>query len=805
MTAVRMIASAAGLWFLALNVFAGAALDPAKPDGGNAEWRLRHGERVADVKSHSNNLDVLFIGDSITAGWCDIGKAIWEKQFVPLHAVNIGIAGSQTSHILWQFENGAIDGINPRVAVLMIGVNNVTGEGYQSAADIARGISTIVARLREKLPNTRVLLLGTFPKDRAPGTPDRRKIQDINALIAKLDDGKWIRFLNISGRLLDEDGNLTADVSPDGVHLTEKGYGIWAEAILPVVREMMAATSPQQDAPVQSASTFLSDLKPGVVKGEWRADRNFADKGLTVGDVQYSRGVCIKAGSELTYQLDGKYKWLDSWVGLDASAANGSVVFKVFCDDELAFDSGVFSDTDHPPTGASRFNRNRAVACRVPLESVRQLRLAVTGTGGEAANWAEARLWTGSIPLQDANRFGPADGVARTPPMGYCTWNSFIFDFDEKVIRELADAMVSSGMKDAGYEYLMVDEPGFRTRDKDGNLVPDPKKYPGGMKALGDYLHARGLKLGIYTDAKSVTCGGFLGSYGHFEQDARLFASWGVDYVKADWNDAPDPEPAPKVYADLAAALRATGRPIYFAVIHWGMGSHHWARKAGSHTWRTTFDVLNAWDTPADSNTGVGCLKAADQTEALGVFAGPGGWNDPDMLTVGMQQQEKKYQATYNGKQLPIKTVVEDRSHFSLWCLLNAPLLAGNDLRTMPAGVRDILTNRELIALNQDPLGIPAWRAQKMGDLEVWKKPLKNGDIAVGLFNRSDRPQRMTASWRYLDISGKWKARDLWAHKDLGEFEGGYSCEPAGHEMVVLRFSRIPDPTPAQLPSGGQK
>ncbi|MEI6809562.1 MAG: GDSL-type esterase/lipase family protein [bacterium] len=229
------MASAAGVLVLALNVFAGTTVDPAKPDGGNEEWRMRHGERVADVQSHSNALDVLFMGDSITGGWRDIGKATWEKEFVPLRAVNIGIAGSQTSHILWQFDHGAIDGIKPRVAVLMIGVNNVVAAPSQSVADIAGGISTIVARLREKLPNTRILLLGTFPKDKAPDTPDRRKIQEINELIAKLDDGRWIQFLDIGDRLLDKDGNLTAEVSADGVHLTEKGYRIWAEAIRSIV------------------------------------------------------------------------------------------------------------------------------------------------------------------------------------------------------------------------------------------------------------------------------------------------------------------------------------------------------------------------------------------------------------------------------------------------------------------------------------------------------------------------------------------------------------------------------------------
>jgi len=229
------LGSLAGGLVLLLKVSAAELLDPAKPDRPNEEWRMRHGERVADVRNHAEKLEVLFIGDSITSGWRDIGKAFWEKEFVPLHAVNIGIAGSQTSHILWQFENGAIDGIHPRVAVLMIGVNNVIAAPSQSAAEIAGGISAIVRRLREKLPNTRILLLGTFPKGKAPKTPDRRKIEESNALIAKLDDGKWIHFLEISNQLLDKDGNLNAEVSADGVHLTIIGYQIWAEAIRSIV------------------------------------------------------------------------------------------------------------------------------------------------------------------------------------------------------------------------------------------------------------------------------------------------------------------------------------------------------------------------------------------------------------------------------------------------------------------------------------------------------------------------------------------------------------------------------------------
>jgi len=230
--------------------------DPAKPERPNEEWRMRHAERVADVKSHADRLDVLFIGDSITGGWRDIGKAVWEKQFVPLRAVNIGIAGSQTQHLLWQFENGAIDGINPKVAVLMIGVNHFLASPSHTTADIARGISAVVAKLREKLPQTQILLLGTFPKDRAATSTDRVKIKELNAMIARLDDGKKIRFNDLTLKFLATDGSLPPDISPDGVHLSPAGYAIWADALRPVIREITAQDSSRNvrtDLPVKSS------------------------------------------------------------------------------------------------------------------------------------------------------------------------------------------------------------------------------------------------------------------------------------------------------------------------------------------------------------------------------------------------------------------------------------------------------------------------------------------------------------------------------------------------------------------------
>jgi beta-glucosidase len=215
-----------------------------EPEPGNPEWLLRHGEKMAAFKAAAGKLDLLFLGDSITCGWGDTGRAVWEQAFAPRRAVNLGIAGSQTSHLLWQLDQEALGGGSPRVAVLMIGVNNIMAAPSQTAADIAHGISAILERLRGKFPGTRVLLLGTFPKDRVPGTPDRRKIQAVNSLIAQFNDGQRVRFLDLSGRLLDQAGVLAPEVSQDGVHLTPQGYQLWAEAISPVIQEMLATAKP---------------------------------------------------------------------------------------------------------------------------------------------------------------------------------------------------------------------------------------------------------------------------------------------------------------------------------------------------------------------------------------------------------------------------------------------------------------------------------------------------------------------------------------------------------------------------------
>ena len=282
--------------------------------------------------------------------------------------------------------------------------------------------------------------------------------------------------------------------------------------------------------------------------------------------------------------------------------------------------------------------------------------------------------------------------LARTPPMGWNSWNKFGCDVSERLVKEMADAMVSSGLRDAGYQYIVIDDCWQVSRDADGAIVPDPERFPSGMKALADYVHAKGLKFGLYSDAGARTCQGRPGSNGYEVEDARQYAAWGVDYLKYDWchTEGVDPKIA---YPTMRDALRATGRPIVFSMCEWGRSQPWtWARGV-AHLWRTTGDIEDCW------SCGGSFVRILDRQVGLEKYAGPGGWNDPDMLEVG------------NGGM----TTSEYRAHFSFWSLLAAPLMAGNDLRTMSAETRDILANRDVIAIDQDPLGAQGRRIRDDG------------------------------------------------------------------------------------------
>jgi alpha-galactosidase len=372
-------------------------------------------------------------------------------------------------------------------------------------------------------------------------------------------------------------------------------------------------------------------------------------------------------------------------------------------------------------------------------------------------------------PSKDPRR--TANGLAQTPPMGWNSWNKFACKVDEATVRATADAIATNGMKDAGYRYVVVDDCWHGSRDANGFITEDKTRFPGGLKALSDYVHAKGLKFGIYSDAGTKTCGGRPGSQGYEYQDALQYARWGVDYLKYDWCST-GVRNAEEAYALMSDALRASGRDILFSMCEWGNSKPWlWASKIGN-MWRTTGDITDKWQGKYNYSWGV--VSIADMNEPLWPYAGPGHWNDPDMLEVG------------NGG----LTDTEYRSHFSLWAMMAAPLIAGNDVANMDAATRAILLNTDVIAVDQDPAGMQGHRVWKDGDREVWSKPLSDGGRAVLLFNRGDAPATIGADWTMLGLprSVRMQVRDLWAHKDLGKRAGRYEATVAPHGVVMVRL-----------------
>lgn len=370
-------------------------------------------------------------------------------------------------------------------------------------------------------------------------------------------------------------------------------------------------------------------------------------------------------------------------------------------------------------------------------------------------------------PSKDPKR--TANGLAQTPPMGWNSWNKFGCNVNEEVIRETADAIASNGMKAAGYEYIVIDDCWHGTRDANGFITEDRTRFPRGLTALGNYIHAKGLKFGIYSDAGTKTCGGRPGSQGHEYQDALQYARWGVDYLKYDWCST-GVRNAEEAYATMADALRATGRPILFSLCEWGNSRPWlWGEKIGN-MWRTTGDITDKWEGKHGYSWGVASI--VDLNEPLWPFAGPGHWNDPDMLEVG------------NGG----LTEAEYRAHFSLWAMMAAPLIAGNNVADMTQATRDILLNRDVIAVDQDPLGVQGHRVARVGKQEVWVKPMADGGRVLLLWNRGDKPTRIVADWAMLGLpaSVKMRGRNVWSHKDLGQLSNSYQAEVAPHDVIMI-------------------
>lgn len=379
-----------------------------------------------------------------------------------------------------------------------------------------------------------------------------------------------------------------------------------------------------------------------------------------------------------------------------------------------------------------------------------------------------------AAPHETLRLDAPKPDLAPRPPMGWNSWNKFGCNVSEQLIRQQADAMVASGMKAAGYSYIVIDDCWQKSRDVDGHIQPDPERFPSGMKALADYVHARGLKFGLYSDAGVLTCGGRPGSAGHEFQDARQYARWGVDYLKYDWcHTGPrNPEAA---YTLMAKALRESGRDIVLSICEWGNSQPgRWARPIG-HLWRTTGDIWDGWKGRKDWSHGL--LDIVDMNAELWADAAPNGWNDPDMLEVG------------NGGM----TTTEYESHFSLWAMLAAPLIAGNDMARMDDDTRRILTNAEVIRVDQDALGRQGRRVWRQGELEVWVRTLAGGDRAAVLFNRGEVAADMAVTWEQLDLPAHLQAevRDLWSGRTTRGVAGRYAARVAAHGVVMVRLSVV--------------
>lgn len=376
--------------------------------------------------------------------------------------------------------------------------------------------------------------------------------------------------------------------------------------------------------------------------------------------------------------------------------------------------------------------------------------------------------------------------LAQTPPMGWNSWNKFGCDISEKLIQEMADAMVATGMRDAGYEYVVIDDCWQEGRDKQGNIIVNKEHFPNGMKAVADYIHSKGMKLGIYSCAGSKTCQGKPGSMGHQYQDALQYAEWGVDYLKYDWcyNEGQNAKAAYKTMSD---ALKSCGRPIVFSICEWGENKPwEWGKGVG-HLWRITADIRDCYDCEFNWG-GVGVLQILDKALKVSQYAGPGHWNDLEMLEVG------------NGRQ----SEHEYKSHFAIWCMMSAPLMAGNDIRKMDALTKEILLNKEAISINQDKSGKSAFRFVKFNGVDILVKALSNGDVAFLFINRNNAKTDLNYNWNFDTVydeslengalymkKSPRKIKDIWTQQDLGTTDTPLVKTMEPHESLFLRLSKM--------------
>lgn len=373
--------------------------------------------------------------------------------------------------------------------------------------------------------------------------------------------------------------------------------------------------------------------------------------------------------------------------------------------------------------------------------------------------------------------------------MGWNSWNTFGQDINETVVRETADALVATGLKDHGYSYIVIDDCWSikDRRDGNGDLIPDPEKFPGGRKALADYVHDKGFKLGIYSDAAEKTCAGYPGSLGFEDQDARLWVSWGIDFLKYDYCNAPCSTRPPPSSAIPAWVRRSTARAVSSSspLCEWGnQAPHLWGRQAGGQMWRVAGDVFDSW---VDIQTGqwhsLGIDSSIDVAQEVHAYGGPGGWNDLDMLVVGL-----KGRGQTGGTGL---SFLEYQTHMSVWVMACSPLMIGCDVRRLDAETASLLMNREVLDVNQDALGIPAGRVRQAGPCEIWTKRLTGGSMAVSVINRGSQLMEVTVKTRALGLLDTPKlARNLWSGQDIIDFKADLPLRVAAHQTLLFKISQ---------------
>lgn len=390
----------------------------------------------------------------------------------------------------------------------------------------------------------------------------------------------------------------------------------------------------------------------------------------------------------------------------------------------------------------------------------------------------------GNTHKQEGGKF---EGLAMTPPMGWNSWNTFATNIDEKLVKETADIMVSSGLAAAGYNYIVLDD-GWMTheRDENGDLVPDPQKFPSGMKALIEYVHSKGLRFGLYNCAGTKTCAGYPGTRGYEYQDARFYAKLGIDFLKYDWCNT-EGITAKEAYKTMSNALKTAGRPIVFSLCEWGDNQPwEWGKPIGN-LWRISGDIYPCFDCEfkhPENWSSWGFMKIVDMRKDIRKYSGPDHWNDFDMMEVGNEMND-----------------TEDKSHFAMWCMVASPLFTGNDYRKMSKETLAILTNKELLAVNQDKLGIQGFRYTVIDGVEVWVKPLSDGAWAVSFLNRTDSTKKINFDWKKNNFKDSdfgfetdfskttFKIKDLWKNKEAGTTKKIFISEIASHDVITLKLT----------------